>query len=905
MSSFILFAAEKVAGLVTSLANKTLGDKVKDILTQRKMKRLVEDAVDRIIGQSDEYLTAEKASEPQKEILITCLCDKLQPLADEPQRFFAGDMNGAKLFDQCHPNGELPEAIRHEGLGQFYSLLFPQIAHFVAGSKVALAQWQAEGFREGFRRLSDIAEEIRIMNVKVTSLPGAVVQAMQSTAEGRAETLLHEFAQTLFNNLQIRLDLSPLRAERSLYGSLSDHFVVPQFRERRDKAEAIGNHEVILAQLCSPGSRRIVHGGAGVGKTTCALWLQSCLLQGKASRLAILIRLRSEPGIESLSLLDLLRKQAGAHLRDSLTDEMLRGWHEAGRLAIILDGFDEVPEARRDAVEKWIKDLGISARKSSLIVTSRPLQSGHLEKQKAPWQQWDLLPFDEQRIIEFIQRWHRHLPDGELSAAERQVDATSLAQTFLKDPSLKPLADTPLMLGTLLYVHHRDKKLPSGRVDLYERYITAMLGLRDSGLSIEARSTKLADHEKRRVLAHIALHFHWNGVNEANDETMHALVTEALQRFGLQESADCLLPALCERTGLMQGPGSWSFMHKTIGEFLVAGLICDGSTFLPNGTRLDRQELWQHRHDDPWTAVLFFWAGKTSAKELEEFVFELVKEPAQESPLLALAVLGDQGDRLERSVQRELALAILRREWADCETLGGAVASTGCVPSLFFHEEQCSLWQLRGLSGADSVRISMGLFAKGVVALSDVQGMALTNRRMAMIAALWALDEPDGSVALRACMDLCELPRDRLALLLFEYAVGYPLLERNDSTKLAEWMDLFPESSAWVAFLLMGVWQQKKDDVCGKTPFQQWLPYMGPLLWKYHVHPVAEAWLKHSFEWNCWANSMPGDVLQQFYDAFVSGPASAWGLREAQHQDLVIWLQGLLKRRMQLAPTAP
>ena len=437
----------------------------------------------------------------------------------------------------------------------FYTMLFPRIAHFLAGSRTALAQWQAEGYREEFKRLAAIADEIRVLSDKVANLPAAVAHAGTSHAEKEADALLRELAQNLFNNLLLRLDLSPLRAERALYGSLRDHFVVPAFLERRQLAKMVTQEKIMMESLAAAGARRVVHGGAGVGKTTWSLWFQSRLLESAPGRLAVVFRLREVPDIENRSLLELLRGLAGAHLRDALTDNLLRTWYAQGRLVIVLDGFDEVPEDRRNVVEKWIKDLAGVAKQASIIVTSRPLQSGHLESLKEPWQQWDLLPFDKPRIVEFIERWHRYMPEGELSPAERQVDARALADTFFKDPSLKPLADTPLMLGTLLFVHHRDKKLPSGRVDLYERYIAAMLGLRDSGLGIQARATKLSDREKRRVLGHIALHFHLHSVNEVNDAKMRELVTQALVLFHLDEdvsvcSRRCAnAPAFCRALG--------------------------------------------------------------------------------------------------------------------------------------------------------------------------------------------------------------------------------------------------------------------------------------------------------------------------------------------------------------------
>ena len=152
--SFFAFAADNIGKVVVSLGTRSLGETLKDVKTERRMARLVQDAVDRIVEQMEGYLSAEKLTDERKEMIVRALCAKLQPLADDPQRFFVGDLDGARIFDQCHPKGELPEEIREDGLGQFYSVLFPQVAHFLAGSRIALAQWQAEGFREEFKRLT-------------------------------------------------------------------------------------------------------------------------------------------------------------------------------------------------------------------------------------------------------------------------------------------------------------------------------------------------------------------------------------------------------------------------------------------------------------------------------------------------------------------------------------------------------------------------------------------------------------------------------------------------------------------------------------------------------------------------------------------------------------------------------
>ena len=84
--SFFALAAELVSKVVTSLAIKELGEEIQKAKTQRRMQRLVGDAVDRIVEQAEEYLHSEQVSDARKGILIAAICAKLQPLADDPQR---------------------------------------------------------------------------------------------------------------------------------------------------------------------------------------------------------------------------------------------------------------------------------------------------------------------------------------------------------------------------------------------------------------------------------------------------------------------------------------------------------------------------------------------------------------------------------------------------------------------------------------------------------------------------------------------------------------------------------------------------------------------------------------------------------------------------------------------------
>jgi hypothetical protein len=906
--AFFETATSQLGKIILDLAKKSLATAIESKRRARQLQRLVDDAVDRIVEQAEAYLDAEKLAEQQKELLVVVLCDRLRAFADDPQRLFRANLDGQRIFEDAHPGGRLPQEIREEGLDQFYSVLFPQIAQLVVSSPVALQAWQADGYREGFRRLSQIADEVSSINAKVAEVPTSVLREQTSQVNREADQLLRDLRQTLLSQVLLRIDLSPLRAEREIKGSLLDHFVVPAVQERRQDAKVIGTMAGLVSALTRPAARSIVHGPPGIGKTTCAMWLQSTLLQTSGDRLAIVLKLRGTKDLENRTVASLLRDLASVHHRDRLTDEVVRRWYEGAALVLIIDGFDELPEERRDAVERWILELSTVAKGATVLVTTRPLHSGHLGSRAAgpEWRHWDLLPFDKPRIVEFITRWHRHLPEDELTADERILDAEHLAETFMRDPSLQPLSNTPLMLSTLLFVHHRDKKLPRGRCDLYQRYISAMLGLRDSGLGIQARATRLDDSAKRKVLGQIALHFHMTGVSQVTDSEMREIVSEALVRFHYEEDVDRLMAALSERTGLLQGPGTWSFTHKTIGEFLMAELVREGTASWKDGSRLDRMALWNHRHDDVWTAVLFFWAGLASEREFEEFIRELIAERTEPSTLLALSLLSDQGERLLFETQREFTSTLCGWTIGLRSARDGGWSGTAfpIVPRAMCPENMMPDITLRGMNQLDLSRALVSFVNRGLV---DASAIAKASATMKVFLVRALLKASKGQPTEAAHQDdtadtdiLAEyLSRRDLAIYRFPFEPNH----------IPAWLARYPDCEGWLPFLVLGMLKYS-----GRERWAQ-------VLWQYRNTSIAEDWLlasddcvggKYSTVFTS-ADSAPSsddffpfpaaDILNEGRGSLLSLDLAACNLSASQGQDLISLCDQLLARRTKLKGT--
>jgi hypothetical protein len=451
------------------------------------------------------------------------------------------------------------------------------------------------------------------------------------------------------------------------------------------------------------------------------------------------------------------------------------------------------------------------------------------------------------------------------------------------------------MLGTLLFVHHRDKKLPSGRVDLYERYIAAMLGLRDSGLGIEARATKLTDKEKRRVLAHVALHFHTTGVNEVNDETMFLLVGDALASFRFNEESSRLLPALRERTGLVQGPGAWSFTHKTIGEFLVAELICEGTVRLPDNHRLDRKELWDNRHKDAWTAVLFFWAGKTSPRELEEFVSDLADQNKTTDTLLGFSLLHDQGERLAHDVRRALALRLLQHELPSIDSVS-AGARTPALPRSVYTEITTNTITLRGLSNMPIVTGFLStLLADGILTPDDAAFDRADSRNAMTVAAFWALAKSDTCVTLDIRHKLKHLSTDVFSLISFGSITSAADSVNSLRGAIAEWITAFPANRHWVPLLLAGILAERRER-SRKPPALASKAHIWQMLWEWRNEPVARDWLQKSDACERGLDRSI-DLLMTIRDIMANENPTALGIRTNQNIDLLAWCDRLLVER--------
>lgn len=683
--------------------------------TRRKIERRVEDATAEVVESMLPFLSQERIPEDRQRRLIQTCVEELRPLAERPEMLFQGSLNGQKIFENLYRDRDLPQTVVEDGLRDVYALLFPRIATLLCKIPAAVKDWENEAWVESYRRLDEITSELRALFIKIDSLTA------QTSKE--ADEILLTVRRTISQKIGLEMELTGLRADQPVAAKFDDLFVHPIVK-RIVSSKATGDRSEILlvtkdqsyGEFIRANMSVIIVAPPGAGKSTWAKWLQRETLVVRQGGIAVRVELRRLVGESLPTLNELIREASGKHLAEELTPELLSRWLKSNQVVFILDGFDEIRVHDRDSVQQWIIELKGAARSCPFVLTSRPLTTDHLESFGNGWLRWTIEPFNQGRIVDYIQRWHKHMPL--LLEGAREINASDLAEDWISDPTIEPLTGNPLLLSTLLMVHHLDGRLPSGRAQLYRRYVDGMLGVWDDRRKVEAASIQFTLEQKRQILRGLALRMFLQEHDQLDEPVTIGIVEQLLQELSVTAPPEAVLALLRERTGLLVGPGIYSFVHKSVAEYLVAEAIVQGDQRDARGDRIDRFNLFEHRNDDRWNTVMFLWAGLAPVTDVEAFIDEC-EEGAHTR--LAYGLLLDQYDRITKTKRRELLVALLSKTYETDGDFGGNWVSS--QPA----SDQAGLvalaFVIRGLSpDVDIEQLIYRAYEDGTLKWSDADG---------------------------------------------------------------------------------------------------------------------------------------------------------------------------------------
>lgn len=291
---------------------------------------------------------------------------------------------------------------------------------------------------------------------------------------------------------------------------------------------------------------------------------------------------------------------------ETVTDKLLRH----GRLLVILDSFDDLPEDIRGRIRTQLLDLVARYQQCHFIVSCRPPLRLHL----VGFQRVEIAEFRRPQITEFAKRWFE-LMDG-YDRSDRFLDR------LRKHRAIGEMAKTPLLLPMLCSVFAIEGEFPKNRMSLYRKGFDILLSEWDTSQHRHRDSSyaKLSNKAKVVLLSEIATHFFRNGKVLFHRYEVEAVVEkffiERLKKDPLEVNATEILAAIELQHGLLirRAVNYYSFSHLTFQEYLTASNLKDTKRY---------PILYDCIVEERWQYVIEMVAELLSADQVHDFILNL------------------------------------------------------------------------------------------------------------------------------------------------------------------------------------------------------------------------------------------------------------------------------------------
>jgi hypothetical protein len=233
-------------------------------------------------------------------------------------------------------------------------------------------------------------------------------------------------------------------------------------------------------------------------------------------------------------------------------------------LALLLDGFDEMPVKRRKKTLLDLDRMSVRYPDITFVVTSRPNVSGieHLPG----FVTRPLLALDQETRAGFIRKQY---------ATDQQAIADRLIKD-LKGRQIGELVTTPLMSALLVIHYNAYQKLPEDTGAFHEDLFDALLRRHDATKPgfVRSRKSKMDDLVFRSWFDRFAFHAMKSGAASWSRLEMLTLAGQGLPPQGTAASAEDVLDDALHITGLVVAETTeYRFLHKSIMEYHAASCV--------------------------------------------------------------------------------------------------------------------------------------------------------------------------------------------------------------------------------------------------------------------------------------------------------------------------------------------
>lgn len=306
----------------------------------------------------------------------------------------------------------------------------------------------------------------------------------------------------------------------------------------------------------------VVRGIVGQGKSTFLRYLAACELQ-LGERVPLFIELRRLAADQTVTdaAVDEMKNLG---LRDA-TVQVFEYLAQESRLALLLDGFDELPDERATAVVQELENLAVRTPELRMIVSSRP---DNAIERSPHFRVYDLAPLAPGEYAKVVARITRNQ-----TLAEEIVCGVAKSHH-----GIARLLTTPLMVS-LLVVHYRvGQGIPENRVAFYEPLFMLLLQRHDSAKAgyRRKRASALSDSQLLAFFNCLCFITRKDGVTVLRESSLTSAAARALKSVNIQGFApDAVIDDIRRITCLIlkDGLDEYRFLHKSVQEFHSACFV--------------------------------------------------------------------------------------------------------------------------------------------------------------------------------------------------------------------------------------------------------------------------------------------------------------------------------------------
>jgi predicted NACHT family NTPase len=360
-------------------------------------------------------------------------------------------------------------------------------------------------------------------------------------------------------------------------------------------------------------SKLMVLGKPGAGKTTFLQYLaiQCDRGQFQSHLVPIFIQLKNfaEDALDegNFSLLNYINQ---AFHRSAILQAEVETLLQHGRLLMLLDGLDEVPEIASDEIIKQIRKLSETYYKNQIIVTCRIAAQ---EYRFRGFTEVEIADFKPAQIESFVKKWFvavgKNSPESGLKKASVFLEQMALPQ----NQPIRELATTPVLLNLTCLVFQSKADFPARRADLYKQGLDLLLIRWDEARGIKRDDVyrNLSLPHKLHLLSQLAAMTFEQGDYFFEESTLQTLIADYLRQLSdaqtdssaLELDSIAVIKAIEAQHGLLveRARRIYSFSHLTFQEYFTARALV-------TGTHLSLPQLVEHLTQARWREVLLLTA---------------------------------------------------------------------------------------------------------------------------------------------------------------------------------------------------------------------------------------------------------------------------------------------------------